>query len=66
MRATIRKHGSADYGYWIIQCDARECQDINGRPWQQAHSRRTVEGHTIAERNMGDHNRARHSSEVKP
>ena len=66
MSATIRKHGSPDYGYWIIQCDDPKCRDINGRPWQQAHSRRTVEGYHIAERNMRDHNGARHATEVQP
>lgn len=65
MAATIRKHGSPDYGYWIIECKDPKCLDLNGRSWQQAHSRRTVEGHTIAVRNMEEHNRARHPKPTK-
>lgn len=63
MSATITKKGSSDYGYWIVQCDAPECRDINGRPWQHMHSRRTVEGHTLAVRDQGEHNRARHGED---
>lgn len=60
-RATLRKKGSADYGYIIAQCDSPDCRDINGRPWQHAFSRRTVEGYTPAERDMNEHNNTRHS-----
>lgn len=63
MKATIRKQGGPDSGYWIIECKAPKCQDLNGRPWQQSHSRRTVEGHAIAIRNMDEHNRHRHPGE---
>lgn len=60
MAATIRKQGSADYGYWVIQCEAPECRDLNGRPWQLLHSRRTVEGRRLANRDRDNHNASRH------
>ena len=59
-KASLRKTGGSDTGYVIAQCDAPECKDINGVSWQHAFSRRTVEGYTLAERDMNEHNRHRH------
>lgn len=62
MSAKIIKRGSSDYGYVSAECNSPECQDINGRPWIHSYSRRTVEGYTLAERDMKAHNKARHSA----
>ncbi|MFS0832020.1 hypothetical protein ABC337_15320 [Arthrobacter sp. 1P04PC] len=63
--ATLRTVGSSDSGHTIAQCDAADCRDINGRPWQQMYSRRTIEGARLAARDMNDHNRTRHSAEAQ-
>lgn len=60
MAAQITKTGGPDSGHVTARCDAPECRDINGRPWAQMYSRRTVEGYRLAERDAADHNKARH------
>lgn len=60
-KASLRKIGGSDTGYTVAQCDAPECRDINGRPWQHMFSRRTVEGARLAQRDMDEHNNHRHA-----
>lgn len=63
MPATIKKNGGPDTGHVGAICEDEGCRDINGRPWQVWHSRRTVEGATLAKRDAEDHNRARHAAQ---
>lgn len=53
--ATVRKIGSSDYGHVSASCSACDWQGV----W---HSRRTVEGKRLAERDRDDHNNARHTA----
>lgn len=60
--ATVKKIGGPDTGHVGAICDAPDCRDINGRPWQVWYSRRTVEGYSLAERDAAAHNRVRHGA----
>ena len=53
MNATIRKHGGSDSGHVSAACTDCAWHGV----W---HSRRTVEGRRLAERDRDEHNRARH------
>lgn len=57
MTAQVVSKGPA---YVAAECDATECHDVNGRPWSQLYSRKTIEGARLAERDAKDHNKARH------
>ncbi len=53
--ATIHKIGSGDYGHVSASCTSCGWQGV----W---HSRRTVEGARLAERDRAEHNAAQHAT----